>query len=167
MRQLLSIPVPWRGLPPEAPTPANFSTDLQSSGATNSELNDDIMNHFTQGRDKLTAGLCIDVIPIKRRIVQLMSVPMVQGSLRYAYKVSVLETPPTEKSKAEGWIFTAGILPLAKVCNADVGTLLSQQMKWTSTSTVFTEVKAAYESIYACLGMTCDQVGELLGVDNT
>ena len=42
---------------------------------------------FDYGRDWLQQGRCSSVRPLVDQIVSLMTVPLVQGTLRYAYKV--------------------------------------------------------------------------------
>ena len=42
---------------------------------------------FPQGRDLLHEGKCSEVRAVVDQIVSLMTVPLVQGTLRYAYKV--------------------------------------------------------------------------------
>ena len=42
---------------------------------------------FAHGRDLLQQGECSKVRPIVEQIVSLMTVPLVQGTLRYAYRV--------------------------------------------------------------------------------
>jgi len=60
-----------------------------------------ILEQFKMGQAKLLSGKCVEAVPIKRRIVQLMSVPLVQGSLRYAYKVDKLSGGSKEKAEGE------------------------------------------------------------------
>ena len=42
---------------------------------------------FPQGRDLLHEGKCSEVRAVVDQIVSLMTVPLVQGTLRYAYRV--------------------------------------------------------------------------------
>ena len=70
---------------------------------------------------------------------------------------------------AEGWAFAAPILPLVAACNATVGELVYKNMYLNAPTTNvvrvpdgFQAVKAALESVYPCLGITCDQVGGML-----
>ena len=42
---------------------------------------------FPKGRDLLLEGKCSEVRPVVDQIVSIMTVPLVQGTLRYAYKV--------------------------------------------------------------------------------
>merc|ERR1719399_1275158 len=141
---------------------ANFATC--SSGTTGqSKVNIAIMEQFSLGKTKLNEGKCIDVTPIKNRIVELMSIPLVQGSLRYAYKVGTLGEG--DKARAEGAAFSAAILPRVAACNVDAAKLISENMDIDTTTPMkskFAGVKKAFESTYPCLGITCADVGGLL-----
>merc|ERR1719399_1070989 len=140
---------------------ANFGTC--TGGATgNSKVNTAIIEQFTLGKNRLLQGKCADVTPIKNRIVELMSIPLVQGSLRYAYKVGTLGEG--DKARAEGAAFSAAILPRGAACNNDAAKLISDNMAIDSTASMksgFAAVKSAFESTYACMGMTCEDVGGL------
>merc|ERR1719265_2651041 len=128
-----------------------------------SKVNIAILEQFTFGKNKLLAGKCTEAIPIKKRIVALMSIPMVQGSLRYAYKVGKLSGEA--KEKAEGAAFSAAILPRVAACNADHATIISDNMKMDAATPMgagFAAVKQAFESNYACMGITCADIGGLL-----
>merc|ERR1719401_505943 len=92
-----------------------------------------------------------------------MTVPLIQGALRYAYKVGNLGGGNVEK--AEGAVFAAAVLPLVHACNSAHATVISDNMKIDSASPMaagFAAVKSAFESNYACLGITCADVGGLL-----
>jgi hypothetical protein len=106
------------------------------------------------------------VRPIVNQIVSLMTVPLVQGSLRYAYKIGMVEADRKQKNAAEGAVFSAAVLPLVHHCNPASASTISSHMKFglfdASTYPDFAVVKAAIEETYACLGMTCDQVGALV-----
>ena len=108
----------------------NFGTCTGAGGK--SAVNTDIVAQSTLGKLALTGGRCVEVIPIKRRIVALMSVPLVQGALRYAYKVNKLAGG--SKEIAEGAAFSAAILPLVAQCSASAAKLISDNMKIDATS---------------------------------
>merc|ERR1719375_2223567 len=140
---------------------ANFAT-CASGAAGQSKVNIAIMRQFSLGKLMLNEGKCNQVTPIKNRIVELMSIPLVQGSLRYAYKVGTLGEG--DKARAEGAAFSAAILPRVAACNADAAKLISDNMAIdtiTSMKSGFAAVKKAFESTYACMGMTCEDVGGL------
>merc|ERR1719248_475736 len=144
---------------------ANFATcELGTKG--NSKVNIEIIEQFEIGKNRLLQGKCAEVGPIKKRIVELMTIPLVQGSLRYAYKVGILAEG--DKARAEGAAFSAAILPRVAACSVDAAKLISDDMKIdtkTSMKSGFAAVKMAFESTYPCLGITCADVGGLTSYD--
>jgi len=150
----------------------NFKTCSASGDSTDnskgSKVNHDFIKQCKEGQAKLLAGKCKEAIPIKDRIIEIMSVPLIQGSLRYAYKVS----PPPGQSKkdsktvAEGAAFSAAILPRVHACDPAAAKTISDNMKEpmhgaSSMSDGFAKVKAAFESTYKCMGVTCEDIGGL------
>merc|ERR1719353_1915977 len=67
----------------------NYGTCTAAGGG--SQVNEELFKLFTKGKVALQQGKCDDAKPLKKTIVELMSVPLVQGSLRYAYKVAKLQ----------------------------------------------------------------------------
>merc|ERR1712224_925255 len=120
---------------------------------------------FNKGKIALQQGKCSDIPPLKKSIVELMSVPLVQGSLRYAYKVAELQGG--SKEFAEGAAFSAAILPRIHACDATAAKTISDNMNMeiapnARMSAGFAAVKEAFEATYTCLGMTCAHVGGLI-----
>merc|ERR1719172_267756 len=136
----------------------NFGT---CSGSTHSSyVNEALFVQFTKGKIALQQGKCADVAPIKKLIVELMSIPLVQGSLRYAYKVANLQGG--SKEFAEGAAFSAAILPRIHACDASAAKVISDNMNMeiaesARMSAGFAAVKDAFESTYKCLGINCAQ----------
>jgi hypothetical protein len=139
---------------------SNFGT----CGAATS-VNTRIIPLFTQGKNRLLAGECSEIRPLITDIVELMMIPMIQGSLRYAYKVA--EQQGGSKEKAEGVAFSNAVLPMVSHCSASAATTISNNMAYTATSTSFADVKSAFESVYSCLGLTCDDIGGLIDTGST
>jgi len=105
----------------------------------------------------------VEAIAAKRRLVELMSVPLVQGALENAYKVKKLAGG--SKEKAEGAAFSAAILPRIAMCNAPAAKIIMDNMNIDSSaymSAGYVKVKEAFESTYECLGITCEDVGGLV-----
>ena len=137
-------------------------------------MNTELFQLFDNGRDWLQQGRCSSVRPLVDQIVSLMTVPLVQGALRSAYKNSQAGTDmATPKSAAEGATFSAAVLPLVHHCNTASAAVVSDNLKFglfpTGGDAViaarysdFAAVKAAFEDVYACLGITCAQVGGLI-----
>lgn len=98
-----------------------------------------------------------------------MTIPLIQGTLRYAY-VQDIQNDKREKAHAEGATFAAAVLPLIHACSADDAQVIFANMKVDSNTigTVsFKVVKSAFERNYQCLGITCADVGGLLDVVNS
>merc|ERR1740117_1091032 len=160
----------------------NFGTCGAAGGATSgiSMVNSELFKAgglFATGRDLLQQGHCHKVRPVVEQIVSLMTVPLVQGTLRYAYKVGNVAAEQKAKNAAEGSTFAAAVLPMVHACNAASATIVANHMKFgltfdaaglnpTPIASVpdFAAVKSALEDTYACLGITCDMVGALSGV---
>jgi len=138
----------------------NFGT----CGAATS-VNTRIIPKFTEGKNQLLAGECSAIPPLLNDIVKLMMIPLIQGSLRYAYKVD--RQQGGSKEKAEGVAFSNAILGAVNHCSASAATTISNNMAYTATSTSFADVKSAFESVYSCLGVTCDDIGGLIDTGST
>merc|ERR1711869_133007 len=140
----------------------NFGTCTAAGG---SKVNEELFKLFTKGKVALQQRKCDEAKPLKKSIVELMSVPLVQGSLRYAYKVAKLSGG--SKEFAEGAAFSAAILPRIHACSATAAKTISDNMNMETVedarmSAGFTAVKEAFESTYACLGINCAQIGGLI-----
>merc|ERR1719146_621105 len=120
---------------------------------------------FTKGKVALQAGNCSDVPAIKKTIVELMSIPLVQGSLRYAYKVAKLQGG--SKEFAEGAAFSAAILPRIHACDASAAKVISDNMNMEISESArmsagFSAVRTAFEKTYTCPGFSCAAIGGLI-----
>ena len=157
----------------------NFGTCHIRGGL--SQVNTELFKLFAEGRDKLHytgSSTCDDARLILDDIIRLMTVPLVQGTLRYAWKVGKTNgafndaSEVTAKNHAEGATFAQALLPLVHHCDAAAAKVVSDNMKFdgqtfasgggiTGTKPDTLAVKAALESTYSCLGITCEQVGAL------
>jgi Notch-like protein len=138
----------------------DFGTCLSSGQA---KANHEIIQKLSEAQAKLRQANCVEVVEIKKRIVELMSIPLIQGSIRYAYKVG--EDSGGLKEKAEGAVFSAAILPRVHACDAAKAKIISDNMKinaQTFMTSGFKAVKEAFEATYCCLGITCADIGGLL-----
>jgi hypothetical protein len=106
------------------------------------------------------------------KIVQLMSVPLVQSTLRSAYRVGFNQLGAAEVNagRAEAAACAAALLPLLYYCDSRSGRnaaeMVANQMELGSASVDFTKVKNAVEQSYQCLGITCIEVGGLWDAGN-
>jgi hypothetical protein len=142
---------------------ANFKTaGLKGDEITGTaKVNHDIFMQFNTFKAGIAGDRCPDIIAAKERIVQLMFVPMIQGTLRYAYK-RYSDSDAGEKEEAEGAVFAAGVLPMVHACNAnDALTIYTEMKTGSSGNTDFPAVKKAFENNYKCLGLTGKDIGGL------
>merc|ERR1719181_2454459 len=145
--------------------------DSASLDKTTAKVNNDLLFEFAKGRDALQAGKCADVTPITRKVVSLMTIPLIQGTMRYARYMSLGKM--NSDAQAEGAVFAASILPMVHSCSAADAKIIDDHTKLgqdrgtpaedgkATKPAQFTEVKAAFERNYACLGITCADVGGL------
>merc|ERR1712086_781960 len=114
---------------------ANFGT-CESGSTGLSNVNKELLAEFIAGEAYLMDGNCSAVRPIVDTIIKQMTVPLVQGSLRYAYKVGSdpdyddVGTGRSPKNAAEGAVFTAAVLPLVHECNVAAAKTISDEMKF-------------------------------------
>ena len=148
----------------------NFKTCAGADGLTagssaTSSVNDRLFRDLALGQHKLLMGKCEETRPIVRSIVAQMAVPLIQGTLRYAYKVDKLSGG--SKEKAEGAVFAAAVVPRVAYCSATDAKTIMDNLKLGAASTTFAAVKTAFENNYACMNITCTDVGGLwFGANN-
>lgn len=156
---------------------ANYGTCVDDeSGLSN--VNERVMELFNKGKTQMLSGECSGLIGTKDSIVELMTVPLVQGTLRYAYKLEYLSGG--DKEMAEGYAFAAAVLPRLAVCDTDAATIVANNLLVNGSSSRnsiydqpwvmadgFAALKAEFEENYDCLGITCEDVGGLLMTDGS
>jgi len=124
-----------------------------------SQVNLKLFELFNQGKDFLLAGKCEEGKAPLKEITALMYTPLIQGTLRYAYKVD--KQKGGEKEKAEGAVFAASVLPRIHAADKKAAKIIYDNMKVGAMSTDQAAVKKAFESVYDDLGITCEHVGGL------
>jgi Low iron-inducible periplasmic protein len=141
---------------------ANFKTCGPSGDATSgtSKVNLDIFAAFNSMRTALN-GNCPGALAQKNIISKKIFIPIIQGALRYAY-ITDTQTSFTEAAETEGYTFSASVIPLIHSCNSVSANTIMTNMKLGQKNTASSvAVKAAFESNYLCLGITCADVGGL------
>lgn len=140
---------------------ANFRTcgDLAKETEGTSHVNRQIIRFLTLGSRMLTQAKCTEAREYKEKVEAMMTVPLIQGTLRYAH---ITSTQPSsgEKAEAEGAVFAASILPIVAACDDDAADVIFKNMKTgQNNSANFIEVKRAFESVYDCIGIRGQDVG--------
>jgi len=155
---------------------ANYKTCGPSGNEVTGQayINIELWKQFRIGQIELLAGNCAGVVAPKNEIVKLMTVPLVQGTLRYAYKCDKSATC-SEAAAGELYIFAASVIPQLHACDASAAAMIEPMLKpaaftctaGTCSSTIvdYSKIKQAFEGCYSQMGITCTQVGGLW--DNT
>ena len=157
----------------------DFKTDHSTGPAT---TNVHLLAKFIEGRDLIIAGKCAEAEPLIDDIIKQMSIPLIQGTLKYAYnsdpktttgyctadadKTALTSTADCAKAWAEGWAFAAAILPRIDQCSATAAATIKTNIEISASKPMaggFAAVKTAMESTYPCLGITCADVGAYTG----
>ena len=128
-------------------------------------VNQQVLRHFVVGQGLLASGKCDAARSRLDLIAQQMAVPLIQGALRYAYRLSAgLSAANRNKEWAEAWAFARGFLPQVHACSPEAAALVRKNLDLVAVSPMadgFAPVKQALESVYGCMGLTCADVGEL------
>ena len=111
----------------------------------------------TAGKDLMVAGNCDQVRPHMDIIINAGSIPFIQGALKYAYWSGTDDR--SDKAKAEAAAFAAAVLPRVHSCSTTDAATIEAALKMDGTSTDFNTVKAAFERNYACMNVTCADIG--------
>jgi len=136
-------------------------------------INSKIMQFFAAGSHATYSGDNRRMEYFKRKISAKVMVPWVQGTLRYTHRMSESSDDPatqTHKELAEASTFALGALPKLWACSVAAADAVAPLVRTGNSFGVGNEidyvvVKNAFECNYACLGITCEEVGELFDGD--
>jgi hypothetical protein len=129
--------------------------DLDGTAAVNYELFD----LFSLGNYQLSSGNCPGARVTTKQITELMYIPLIQGTMRYAHVVDKLMG--AEKAAAEGAVFAASVLPRIHAVNEDAAKTIYDNMRVGAINTNYANVRSAFESVYSDLGIDCADIGGL------
>jgi len=122
-------------------------------------VNSEILDNFRGGQAKIMNRDCEGAKVLKDSIASLMTIPLIQGTLRYAHLLWDAEDY-WEPYGGQAAAFAHSILPLVHECDKDAATLIHENLRVQNNPNVdFVAVKRALERNYACLKVTCSQVG--------
>lgn len=140
---------------------ANFKTcgENADSSSGRANVNIELYKMFSIMKDQLIAEKCGDAEKTKELMVAQMSIPLIQGTLRYADILSDTNKY-TEKAEAEGATFAAAVLPYVHACNENDASTIYENMRVGNGGGVkYDEVYGAFSRNFGCLGVTAAQVG--------
>ena len=156
----------------------NFATcngDTDGDPTTGkSTVNQQLLALYTAGQQAILNGNCGGAASILRDIVPLMTVPLVQGVLRYAYlgDPNSAGYEPAEEDRAGGWALVAAILPQLDFCDGNVAAVVRSNMEYlASTAGVVQDgygtIFELMQQVYPCLGVKCSDIGGYVSVDGS
>jgi hypothetical protein len=138
-----------------------FKTCSGSGTSVNGDanVNIEIFENFRGGQSRIREGDCYSARKLKESIVQLMTVPLVQGTLRYAHLLA-REKEYWEPYGANGAAMASSMLPLVHFCDPAAAQVIHDNLRAQHLPNVdFFAVKRALERNYPCLKVSCHQIG--------
>lgn len=123
------------------------------------------------GLEKMLSGDCTGLAAERDKLIIQMTIPLIQGLVRYLYLADPAVNGGTcangacdyDKAWAEGWAFAAAILPQIDHCSPVVARLLVDNLDVNVAAPMhdgYKFVKAQLEKTYSCMGVKCADVGE-------
>jgi hypothetical protein len=141
----------------EFATCGEHKTDIQGTAG----VNIDIIREFQFGRSELEAGACYGANRVKNQVNQLMTVPLIQATLRSAYRLQYTHKNEDEE-RGRASAFVAAILPDVHACSHMDASLIYENMRLSNPGAPnFADIKEALERNYECMKIQCDDVGGL------
>lgn len=134
--------------------------DIEGTASVNLML----MQSFRTGRIFLEKNTCDMAYMTYGEIIHRMTIPLIQGTLRSAYRLQKELSNEEEQGRAVA--FMASILPDLASCSAADADIVYEQLNLGSLQAKskpdFETIKAALERNYNCMKVTCKDVGGLL-----
>ena len=155
-----------------------FNTCTTASAAGKSSVNVRLLAAFKKAQSLATTrgSSCWELRSTVEGIVGLMYVPVLQGMMREAYEVDPVVHGRVGGDDGfvevcEGWAFTRAVLPRIAACSSSAAATIRANMDTVVTGKPhvkdgYVAVAKAVESTYACLSITCADVGAMVGSDS-
>lgn len=139
----------------------NFKTCGEDGNSLSgmAKVNHDLFDLFALAQHELSTGECATARKTTKQVTAKMYIPMIQGALRYAYKVDKLSAG--DVAAIEGATFAAAVLPKVHAISPEAARTIHDNMKAGASSTDSAAVKQAFETVYAGMGISCSDVGGL------
>ncbi len=130
-------------------------------------VNFQVLRNFEAGQQHILERNCAATRKNKEEIVRLMTIPLIQGSL---HRTRMLEDEEDnyERHAGEAAVYAASVLPFIHACSPDDAKIIHANLKAsTSENGVdFEDVRNAFARNLPCLGITCDEIGDVLELDS-
>jgi hypothetical protein len=137
------------------------SEGKQDSSSPVAQVNVNLLEDFNLAKESIVGADCTALRTDTTRIVQLMSIPLVQGTLKYTAAGAAAD----EDEQAERVIFAATVLPFVAACSTEDADVIYDNTKAGATAVDLAAVKTAFANNYECMGISAADVGEFNGTD--
>merc|ERR1740115_84731 len=141
--------------------------------------NDQIFKQLEKGKKNIGKEKKKKVDEAIDKIIDEMLAPLMQGTLRYAYKIGKGLYEPNgvnitnqmgQKERAEGYMFVVGALPFVHECSPSVAEQLYDLMsipkeifkEGEGVSNLDEDVQKLFAYVSSCTGVTCADIGDML-----
>lgn len=146
----------------------NFGTCFDSAITGEATANIKAYQLFDEMQAYLVKAQCDNARATIPKIATQLWIGLIQGTLRYAWQTDTaghnIASSPSEVKQAEGAIFAAGVLPMIEKCNPVSAKTIYDNLAVSAQINVdYVAVKEAFESCYGYLGITCGDIGGLVG----
>lgn len=142
----------------------NLANKLASEFGTatdgTAQVNADLLEAFDSAKESIVGADCAGLRTDTTKIVQLMSIPLVQGTIKYTGARAAAET-----DQAERVIFAASVLPFVANCSTEDADVIYDNTQAGATTMDIDAVKTAFANNYECMGISAADVGEYTGTD--
>ena len=146
---------------------SNFKTcgPEGDSASGTAKANHEMFRLMSSGQSNLLMGACEELPPIISQIVSQMTIPFIQGTLRYAEissRTGAQAPENLDKAQAEGVAFAALAAPRIAACpngGAEDAEIIWSNMAYGASVPDYVAVKQAFERHYSCLNITCKDIG--------
>jgi hypothetical protein len=127
-------------------------------------VNSNLLALYQLGLDQIISGDCSGAAATKDSMVPQMTIPLIQGTLKYLYKKDIqygnASGTSSGKEWAEAYAFAISALPMVYNCSPPVAmAMINASGMDTVMDGVFGDLKTSIESTYSCMGITCNDVG--------
>mmetsp|Transcript_17534 Transcript_17534/g.50170 ORF Transcript_17534/g.50170 Transcript_17534/m.50170 type:complete len:543 (-) Transcript_17534:80-1708(-) len=136
---------------------SSFGTTDESRNGPAANANAAAIDAFTKGLQALSDGNCEEASGQYKIIRKQMQIALVQGMLQYSHK----SQGDDSAALAEGWAFTAAIMPFLHEADAANARIIRDNMEINSTQFRHGDRDAVFKSAFAILPNLCISCAEL------
>jgi hypothetical protein len=132
----------------------------QTTGVANVNLR--LAQHYQTMQHNISSRQCSAARSEKDKISKLLTLPLIQGTLRHAYMRSTNSSGVSDADLAAGATLAASVAPLVAACSYQDAVTITTNMQLSNiVKTNFDDVRNAFMNHFDCLGVTCHDVGGL------